>query len=173
MPAVKKNIDPPIQVDDKIVQVSSLTWAGLNDLLETLRTLNPPKPNLADEGIRQQLAAIQGATVLTFADILGLIYSFTAANTDVLWQWLVSCPAFIEAILKGSSNLTADDIAKLTAKEVLQIATAIRTQIQEDGLAEEAFGFFGGWLRIILPPGNPASPSAETAPSEPAASSSP
>ena len=143
----REDLKPPLRVGDKIVQVGPLDWSGFKTLIEAFAQADLPLPSLADEGLRQKLAAVQASArttgTLSFVDLAGLVYEFVAGNLPTLYQWILKHPPLLTALVRGASNLTDDEIASLSAGEVLRIARAAYAALVADGVFTEAAGFFG------------------------------
>jgi hypothetical protein len=146
----REDMKPQIRVGDKIVQVGSLDWSGFKTLVEAFAKADLPLPSLADEGLRQKFASVQASAkslgTLSLADLAGLVYEFIAGNLPTLFQWIVRHPPLVAALVRGASNLTEEEIASLSAGEVLRIARAAYGALVSDGVFTEAAGFFGELL---------------------------
>jgi hypothetical protein len=167
MPTPRVDLTPHLRAGDKIVQVGPLDWAGFKLLVDAFAQANLPLPTLNDVALRQKLAEVQaGARApgsLSLADLVGLAYEFVAGNLPTLFQWILKHPPLVTALVRGASNLTEDEIAALSAGEVLRVARAAYAALVRDGVFAEAAGFFGE-LVGLRPPTTTASDQAFTPP---------
>jgi hypothetical protein len=147
---IRKDLNPPIRVGDKIVQVGPLDWSGFKALVEAFARADLPLPDLNDDAVRQKLAALQASAKTTGAlpivDLAGLIYEFVAHNLPTLYQWILKHPPLVSALVRGASNLSDEEIVGLSAGEVLRVARAAYAALVGDGVFAEAAGFFGELL---------------------------
>ncbi|HVA50229.1 MAG TPA: hypothetical protein VNH11_27995 [Pirellulales bacterium] len=159
MPLPRTDVQPPIRVGDKIIQVGPLDWSGFKALVEAFAKADLLLPSLND-GLRTKLAEVQTAAratgTLSLVDLAGLVYEFVAGNLPTLYQWLLKHPPLVTALVRGASNLTDDEIASLSPGEVLRVARAAYSALVADGVFAEAAGFFGE-LVGMRPPGPAAS----------------
>lgn len=143
----REDIQPPLRVGDKIVQVGALDWSGFKALVEAFAKADLPLPSLADGALRQKLAEVQAAArangTLSLVDLAGLAYEFVAGNLPTLYQWMLRHPPLLTALVRGASNLTEEEIASLSAAEVLRVARAAYAALVADGVFTEAACFFG------------------------------
>jgi hypothetical protein len=164
----REDVKPPIRVGDKVVQAGPLDWSGFKVLVEALAVADLPLPNLNDDALRQKLAAVQASAkasgTLSLVDVAGLVYEFVAGNLPTLYQWMLKHPPLLTALVRGASNLTEEEIASLSAAEVLRVARAAYAALVHDGVFREAAGFFGELVGL-----RPHSPIASAASSAPAA----
>lgn len=145
------DVNPPIRVGDKIVQVGPLDWSGFKALVEAFAKADLPLPSL-DDSLRQKLAEVQASArasgTLSLVDLAGLVYEFVAGNLPTLYQWLLSHPPLLTALVRGASNLSDDEIASLSTGEVLRVARAAYAALVADGVFAEAAGFFGEMIGL-------------------------
>ena len=183
MPLQRQDVTPPIRVNDKIVQVGPLDWSGFKALVEAFAKADLPLPTLGDS-LRQKLADVQASArasgTLALVDLAGLVYEFVASNLPTLYQWLLKHPPLVTALVRGASNLTDDEIASLSAGEVLRIARVAYATLMADGVFSEAAGFFGDALGLrpaapaesdssaVIPVEDSASESKSRSPPQPA-----
>lgn len=144
-----------LRVGDKIVQVGPLDWSAFKALVDAFAQADLPLPALKDGALRQKLAEIQAGAkasgVLSLVDLAGLAYEFVAGNLPVLFQWMLKHPPLVTALVRGASNLTEEEVAGLSAGEVLRVARAAYAALVRDGVFAEAAGFFGE-LAGLRPP---------------------
>ena len=154
----REDVKPPIRVGDKIVQVGPLDWSGFKTLVDALAKADLPLPNLRDDAVRQKLAALTAAAkasgALPIVDLADLIYELVTSNLPTLYQWMLRHPALVTALVRGASNLSDEEIAGLSAGEVLRVARAAYSALVGDGVFAEAASFFGELLGMR--PGAPA-----------------
>ncbi|MGH7139524.1 MAG: hypothetical protein ACREHD_27575 [Pirellulales bacterium] len=162
----REDFNPPIRVNDKVVQVGALDWSGFKALVDAFAQADLPLPSLNDSALRQKLADVQAAAkasgTLSLVDLAGVLYEFVAGNLPTLYQWMLRHPPLLTALVRGASNLTEDEIASLSAGEVLRVSRAAYAALVGDGVLAEAAGFFGE-LVGLRPPATVAS-AANSAP---------
>lgn len=153
--SIRKDVDPPIRVGDKVVQVGSLDWSGFKTLVEAFAKADLPLPSLNDAALRQKLAEAQAAAkasgTLSLVDLAGVAYEFVAGNLPTLHQWILKHPPLLTALVRGASNLTEEEIAGLSAAEVLRVARASYAALVHDGVFREAACFFGELVGLRPP----------------------
>ncbi|HET6882178.1 MAG TPA: hypothetical protein VFI31_18585 [Pirellulales bacterium] len=141
------DVNPPIRVGDKIVQVGPLDWSGFKALVEALAQADLPLPSLNGDALRQKLAEVQAKAkasgTLALVDVAAIVYEFAAGNLPILYQWILKHPPLLTALLRGASNLSEEEIAGLTAGEVLRMSRAAYSALVNDGVFAEAACFFG------------------------------
>jgi hypothetical protein len=149
MPAepTRKSLEPQLLVKDKVVQVGSLSWADFKNLVDAFSSANLPLPTLDSEALRGQFAALQATALVdgsvTVSDIVGLLVEFVSTNLPTITTWVARHPLLIDSLIAGSTNLTPEEAATLTAGEVLRLARAAFRALIDDGVFAEAAGFFG------------------------------
>lgn len=147
---IRNDVNPPIRVNDKVVQVGPLDWSGFKGLVEAFAKADLPLPALNDNAVRQKFAVVQAGAkatgALSLADLAGLVYEFVAGNLPTLYQWVLRHPPLVTALARGASNLTDDEIASLSAGQVLHVARSAYAALVDDGVFAEAAGFFGELL---------------------------
>jgi hypothetical protein len=178
MPQDKIAVEPQITIGDKIVKVGPLDWAGLKQLVEAFGKADLPLPNLAGLSVRGWLDSMHreldeaGDDPLKLArasqrsnlHIYELLVDFVGENLPALWQWLLKHPPLVAALVAGASNVTHEEMDRLTAGELLRVARASWQALAADGFFTEAVGFFGGLLGLGA--------SGQLAPGEPSAAAS-
>jgi hypothetical protein len=143
----REDVNPPIRVNDKIVQVGALDWSGFKGLVDAFAQADLPLPSLNDSALRQKLAEVQAGAkasgTLSLVDLASMAYEFIAGNLPILYQWILKHPPLVTALVRGASNLTEDEVASLSAGEALRVARAAYAALVGDGVFAEAAGFFG------------------------------
>ncbi|HEX7379657.1 MAG TPA: hypothetical protein VF278_21215 [Pirellulales bacterium] len=146
---------PHLRVHDKIVQIGPLDWSGFKALVDAFALANLPLPVLNDGALRRKLAELQDGAktsgTLSLVDLAGLAYEFIAGNLSCLVQWILKHPPLVTALVRGASNLTDEEIASLSAGEVLRVARAAYAALVRDGVFAEAAGFFGELVGLRPP----------------------
>ena len=171
MPA-RKNMEPTLQVGDKLVQIGPLDWAAFKQLVDAFTKADLPLPKLDSEALREKVSAVQAAATIegsiNLADIVGLVVEFVSTNLPTIAAWVAKHPPLIDALLAGATNLTPEDAAALSAGQILRVARAAFQELVDDGVFAEAAGFFGALLGL-----RPASPASNAPQIEPVADSTP
>lgn len=151
----REDVNPPIRVNDKIVQVGPLDWSGFKGLVDAFAQADLRLPSLNDGALRQKLDEVQAGAktsgTLSLVDLASVAYEFVAGNLPVLYQWILKHPPLVTALVRGASNLTEDEIATLSAGEVLRVARAAYAALVGDGVFAEAAGFFGELVGLRPP----------------------
>lgn len=162
MPQEKTAVEPQITIGDKIVKVGPLDWAGLKQLVEAFGKADLPLPNLAGLSVRGWIDAMHreldeaGDDPLKLAranqrsnlHLYELLIDFVGENLPALWQWALKHPPLVAALAAGASNLTHEEMDRLTAGQLLRVARASWQALASDGFFTEAVGFFGGLLGL-------------------------
>lgn len=151
MPA-RKNLDPAIQVADKLVQVGSLAWVDFKHLLDAFTKADLPLPKLDSEALRGKISVIQATAAvenrLDLTDVIGVAVEFVSTNLPTIAAWVAKHPPLIDALIAGATNLTPEETAGLSAGEILRVARAAFRAMVDDGVFAEAAGFFGELLGL-------------------------
>ena len=146
-PTQRKSLEPQLLVKDKVVQVGSLSWADFKKLVDAFSSANLPLPTLDGAALRNQVAALQATALvdgsITVSDVIGLAVEFVSSNLPTITAWVAKHPLLIDSLIAGSTNLTPEEAAMLTAGEVLRVARAALRALIDDGVFTEAAGFFG------------------------------
>ena len=170
MPAepTRKNLEPQLLVKDKVVQVGSLSWADFKKLVDAFSSANLPLPTLDGDALRGQLAALQATALVdgsvAVSDVVGLVVEFVSTNLPTITTWVARHPLLIDSLIAGSTNLTPEEAATLTAGEVLRVARAAFRALIDDGVFAEAAGFFGELVGLRTAKKPPPSPIASHEP---------
>ena len=184
MPQEKIAIEPQLTIGDKIVKVGPLDWAGLKQLVDAFGKADLPLPNLAGLSVRgwldamhreldeagDDLAKLARANQRSNLHIYELLVDFVGENLPALWQWLLKHPPLVAALVAGASNVTHEEMDRLSAGQFLRVARASWQALAADGFFTEAVGFFGGLLGLGGSPA--ATPDERSAAASTAASAS-
>lgn len=195
MPINLKKLAPPIEVGDKLVHVGTLTWGGIKAVQAEFSAAKLPLPKLAVESIREGFAEIQaiyakanGADDLSLAlvtqaanaKLYELLARLASENLPILTAWITGHPPIITALVEQATNLSPEEIDKLSAGQLMRVARAAWDELVADGFFSGAAGFFAGLvgLKVNQAPDtskknqadpasqSPPAPSGEASPSE-------
>ncbi|HEV3004317.1 MAG TPA: hypothetical protein VGX78_07635 [Pirellulales bacterium] len=158
MPTQLSELSPPIKLGDKLVHVGVLSWGGFKAVLAELAKAELPLPKLCSERIGRAFGQIQSCYAAAAqesdparahlaaheagARLYELLARLLADNLDTLASWLLAHPPIVSALVQGSSNLSIDEVDRLTAGESLRVARAAWAALAADGFFTEAAGFF-------------------------------
>jgi hypothetical protein len=155
-----QDVLPTIRVGDKVVQVGVLSWGGFKTVLAELAKADLPLPKLSVERIGAAFSQIQSCYAAAAANqndparanlaaqeanarLYELLAVLLADNVDTLSRWILGHPPIVAALVVGSSNLSPDEVERLSAGELVRVARAAWSALAADGFFVEAAGFFG------------------------------
>lgn len=148
----RHNIEPALQVGDKIVQIGPLDWSAFRHVVEVFAKADLPLPKLDSDALKQKLGNMQASASLdgsiNVADVIGLVIEFVSENLPTIAAWFAKHPPLLEALVTGATNLTPEETAALTTGQVLRVARAAFRELVNDGVFAEAAGFFGELLGL-------------------------
>ena len=187
-----KELSPTIKLGDKLVKVGALSWGGFKAVLRQLTAADLPLPKLAPDPIGDAFAQIQGfhAAAAASSDpnaaqianqqanlrLYELLAMLLSENLDTLKSWLLAHAPIVSVLAQESSNLSAEEVDRLSAGQLLRVARAAWAELKADGFFAETAGFFGDLVGLrpkshetsSEPPSaaaiGPASPSGSTSP---------
>ncbi|HVC95884.1 MAG TPA: hypothetical protein VND64_19495 [Pirellulales bacterium] len=175
MPLDLKELSPSIKLGDKIVHVGVLTWGGFKAVLNKFTAADLPLPKLPVDKIGEAFSQIQAfyaaatgtndssaayvASQQANARLFELLAVLVGENLETLKSWLLAHAPIVSALAQEASNLSAEEVDRLSAGQLLRVARAAWTALVADGFFGETAGFFGDLVGL-----RPKDPSTSSAP---------
>lgn len=158
--------EPKVSVGSKNVQICSLSMSGLQVIAETMRKAKLPFPRLGDRSltgwideITSTMDRLASSTELdeeqkkilsasAVAKIRNSVIELIVQNMDTFKEWFLGHAPVVRAVILATTNLTPEEYDELRVSDSFVVATCALRRAGEDGVLENAAGFFGGLLTM-------------------------